>query len=180
MLTVLLMAAAPTGHAEQWTVDRENSRLGFVASYDEVEFDSHFGEFRGAVTFDADDPAAAALSVSVDIPSVDSDSPDRDEGMLESDWFDASDHPVATFESNRVEDLGGNVYEVRGDLTIKGQTRATAFRMEWNQSSEATSIKGSFELDRRDFRIGAGEWEDDDTIGFGVKVFFAFSLLRTP
>ena len=87
LLTVLLIT--PTAWGKQWQVDYDTSRIGFVATYDDIAFEANFREFEVAVDFDPASIDQASFKASVNIESVDSRSPDRDEGMLEADWFDA-------------------------------------------------------------------------------------------
>ena len=54
----------------------------------------------------------------------------RDGHLRSADFFDAENHPTATFASTRVEAKGGSDYAVTGDLTIRGTTRPVTFEVE--------------------------------------------------
>lgn len=165
--------------ANEWNVDAENSRVGFVATYDEIPFEGRFDEFTALIRFDPENPSDGSFLVTIGVASVDTDSPDRDEGMLEADWFDVESHPEATFTSLRFEHLPGeNEYAVTGDLTIKGITKPVTAAFSWTQANSSIRLAGSADVERGDFDIGTGDWEDDDTIGFAVRIVFDLTLTQ--
>lgn len=165
--------------ADDWTVDRGASTLGFTATYDEIPFEGRFRNFDARIRFDPERPDTGAFLVTVDVGSVDTDSSDRDEGMQEADWFDTAKHPQAGFESNRIVKLGdGEGYSVTGDLTIKGITRPVTLAFTWQLTDAFAHLVGSGNVMRGDFDIGTGDWADDDTIGFDVRIQFDLTLSR--
>jgi len=165
--------------ADDWVVDHDASHLGFVATYDEIPFEGRFNDFNARIRFDPDTPSEGSFIVNVNITSVDTNSPDRDQGMLETEWFDASRHPRASFESSRFERLQGeNTYTVTGDLAIKGIARPITAIFLWTRSGDAAQLKGSADVRRGDFDIGTGDWSDDDTIGFDVRIEFSLTLTK--
>lgn len=173
-----LVASQPVP-AEDWTVDYGASTLGFTAAYDEIPFDGRFGTFDARIRFDPEHPEAGQFTVTVDIGSVDTDSADRDEGMQDPDWFDTARYPEARFESTRLEALGeGGDYTAIGDLTIKGITNAVTLSFHWTRSDASVRLRGSGSVKRGDFDIGAGDWADDDTVGFDVGIEFDLTLSR--
>lgn len=177
LLAGLLFTPAMWG--QQWQVDYDTSRVGFVATYDEIPFAADFKDFEADIRFDPLTIDQASFKVSVGIASVDSNSTDRDEGMLESDWFDAGKHPYSTFTSVAVQKLGSeDLFTVSGDLIIKGVSKPAQFVFSWTTTEESISLKGQTEVKRSDFSIGTGDWAEDDTIGFNVQIVFDLNLHR--
>lgn len=165
--------------ANEWNVDAETSRIGFVATYDEIPFEGRFDEFTALIRFDPENPSDGSFLITIGVASVNTDSPDRDEGMLEADWFDVESHPEATFTSLRFERLSGeNEYAVTGDLTIKGITNPVTATFSWTPADSSVRLKGSADVERGDFDIGTGDWKDDDTIGFDVRIVFDLTLTQ--
>lgn len=178
-LPVLVAALLPIQplQADEWRVDHAASRIGFVATYDEIPFEGKFQRFEARIRFDAGDPAGGSFAATIDIASVDSDSPDRDEGMLEADWFDVGKYPTATFESSAIRKISGSgEYALDGDLTIKNITRPLRATFTWGPADGSARLEGSADVRRGDFDIGSGDWSDDDTIGFDVRVVFDLVL----
>ncbi|MBF0240283.1 MAG: YceI family protein, partial [SAR324 cluster bacterium] len=54
----------------------------------------------------------------------------RDEHLRSGDFFDAEKNPKITFKSTSVKKLEGNKYQVIGDLTIRGVTKAVTLEGE--------------------------------------------------
>lgn len=178
-LPVILAALLPIQplQADEWQVDHAASRIGFVATYDEIPFEGRFHRFEARIRFDTEDPAGGSFAATIDIASVDSNSPDRDEGMLEADWFDVGEHPTATFESSAIRAVpGSDEYALEGELTIKDITRPLHATFTWNAADGSARLEGSADVRRGDFDIGSGDWADDETIGFDVRIVFDLLL----
>ena len=168
-------------HAPSWAVDwqinYDQSRLGFIASYDEIDFEGRFEEFLGDIDFDPEAMQDGSFNVSVVISSVNSDSPDRDEGMLTEDWFDSERHPNASFVSSGFESTNtSDAYRASGDLTIKGISAPVVLDFTWTRTGDSARLRGRSAVKRTDFAIGTGDWETDDTIGFDVTIVFDLEL----
>lgn len=156
--------------ATEWIVDTDHSQLGFVATYDGTGFDTRFERFDTHIRFDSQRPEDGYFDVVVDITSINSDSADRDEGMLEFDWFNAEKFPQARFVSTGFRQLGADTFEVAGRLTIKGITHSIVLPFTWSGVESAARLMGKTTLQRTDFKIGIGEWATDPIIGFEVEI----------
>jgi len=173
---VLLSQGSP---ANDWQVDRQTSTIGFVATYDEIPFEGFFKDFTADIRFDPAAPAGGSFEVIINIASVDTNSTDRNEGMLEGDWFDTEQFPRASFSSTAFERLdGGNEFAVSGDLTIKGIARPVKLVFTWVETGASVRLKGQTNVKRGDFKLGTGDWAEDDTIGFEVRIVFDLSLVQ--
>jgi len=82
------------------------------------------------------------------------------EGHLKSDdFFGVATHQFATLVFTKVDPSGKNSYEVTGDLTIKGITKAVVFDVSIYGSKATATMK----IDRAqyDVRYGSGSFFDD-------------------
>ena len=114
-----------------WTIDSAHSRVGFTARHMGLsKVRGQFTSFRGEVEGDPTDLTTAKARVEVDLASVDTGSPDRDAHLRSADFFDVENHPTMTFVTRSIESLGDGEYRVKGDLTIKGQSRPIEMRYE--------------------------------------------------
>jgi polyisoprenoid-binding protein YceI len=180
ILTLLGAALLAQGSwASDWQVDQQASTIGFVATYDEIPFEGYFTDFTADIRFDPASPTAGSFKVNISIVSVDTNSTDRDEGMMEADWFDTVQFPRAGFSSTAFERLdSGNEFVVTGELTIKGITRPVKLEFTWVETGPSARLKGQANVKRSDFKLGAGDWAEDDTIGFEVRIVFDLKLAR--
>ena len=159
-------------HANQsWQIVEQESELRFVASYDEIPFDGIFERFSVDLVFNENELSISKLQTSVDATSINTNSRDRDEALANSDWFYFSKFPQAEFISHSFTKLDDSNFQVSGTLTIRDISREFSFPFTWQQvNNHQARVTAQFNLDRRDFDIGAGEWKQDETIGFYVLV----------
>lgn len=90
------------------------------------------------------------------------------EGHLKSaDFFDVKNYPIASFEVNKVEDLGKGNYTLHGNLTIKKTSKAISIPAKVETDGETTKLSSKFEIDRSEFdvRFGSGRFTDIKTLG---------------
>ena len=121
--------ATPT--AATYTFDPAHSAAHFKVRH--MMIANVRGEFRklsGAVKFDPANPAASSVSVEIDVNSISTREPDRDNHLKSADFFDAAKHATLRFQSKRVEAAGAGAYRVTGDLTIRGVTREVVLNVE--------------------------------------------------
>jgi polyisoprenoid-binding protein YceI len=123
-------ATTVTGH---YQLDPAHSRLGFVARHAMVtKVRGQFTDFSGSLYLDEADPTRSTAEVTVQMRSVETGQPQRDEHLRNSDFFDVDAHPTMTFRSTGAERTGRDSYRLTGDLTIKGVTRAVTLDVEYN------------------------------------------------
>lgn len=164
--------------AGEWQVADSGSRIGFVATYEETAFEAWFRSFDAQIRFDPDAPADASFDIRIDVTSVDSNSPDRDEGMKREEWLAAGRYPEARFIAERVEKLSGNRYQATGPLSLKDTSRILEVPFTWEQSGDDAVLTAETEVQRTGFDIGTGDWAEDDTIGFTVTIKVRLALTR--
>lgn len=169
---------APAVAAGDWRVVPGESRIGFVATYEDTPFDAWFRSFDAQIRFAPGELDDASFDVRIDLASVDSNSRDRDRGMKQPEWLAADEHPVARFQSTRFEKISGNRFRAVGTLRLKDVSRSIGIPFTWEQSGGRAVLKAEAELSRGDFNIGTGEWSQDDTIGFAVQVKARLRLRR--
>jgi polyisoprenoid-binding protein YceI len=143
-----------------YTFDAAHTRIGFSARHAMVsKVRGAFNELEGSVTIDGDNPSDSSVSVTVQVASVDTRQPQRDEHLRSSDFFELEKYPTITFTSTAIEHKGGNDFEVTGDLTIKDTTKSITFPLEFNGSAKdpwggtRIGFEGGTTLSRGDYGI---------------------------
>jgi polyisoprenoid-binding protein YceI len=108
-----------------WNIDPSHTEIGFTARHLMSKVRGRFEKFEGRlVTGDA--PSASA---SIDLNSINTHEPNRDNHLRSSDFFDVENHGQMTFTSTDAQE-GGNGLLVTGDLTIKGVTQSVTLDVE--------------------------------------------------
>jgi polyisoprenoid-binding protein YceI len=117
--------------AGTWTVDPVHSEVSFIVRHMMVsKVRGRFDTFTGAVTT-ADDPLQSSVTASVDLNTVNTGEPNRDNHIRSADFFEVEKHPTMTFQSTALRPDGDN-FLLDGDLTIRGTTRPVTFQLEVN------------------------------------------------
>ncbi len=107
-----------------YSIDPTHSRIGFAARHAMVtKVRGSFNDFEGSGYFDAENPAASNLQLTIQAASIDTRNADRDGHLRSNDFFDMETYPTITFTSTSVEALDADTYRVTGDLTIKDVTK---------------------------------------------------------
>lgn len=151
-------ATAPsTLTAGTWAIDNVHSSINFSVRHLMVsKVRGNFGNFSGAITVAED--GAPAVNAEIDVNSIDTGNEQRDEHVRSADFFDAANHPTATFRSTSVEAKGED-YVVHGDFTLRGVTKPVSLALEFNGVSpgngegEVAGFEASVVLNRKDFGI---------------------------
>ncbi len=116
-----------------------------------------FREFEGAATTEGDDFSTAQISFSLNAASIDTEVADRDAHLKSADFFDAENFPKIIFSGNGMKDLGDDIYELTGDLTIKDVTKPVKLQAEfggigtdpWGNVKAGFSVSGK--INRKDW-----------------------------
>lgn len=160
---------------EVWSIDSENSEIGFTFLQYGSSVNGSFGSFAGDIVFDPDDLDHATAVIEIDAASIKTGSADRDGQAISQDWFAADSNPTITFKSDRFSKLSANQYEVEGQLEIKGIALPVSFPFvldihDLRDGYQEAIMVAELELDRTAFHVGEGQWESGEAIDKVVKI----------
>lgn len=161
--------------ANQWIIDKEQSVISFQASVYGKKFTGEFSDFDGSIIFNPDDLSSSSADITINVNSVDSDDEERDAQMLGEEWFAIAEYPQARFQTTSFEGKGDGQYLAHGNLTIKGITMPVdlAFGLDIMQQDDGPSkamMSGDLTVNRLDFGLGEGRWEDGNMVGLTVDI----------
>jgi polyisoprenoid-binding protein YceI len=105
-----------------YTIDKSHSEALFQVRHLVTRVRGRFDDFEGTLNFDAGNPGASSVSVTIQATSIDTNEKDRDTHLRSADFFDVEKFPQVTFKSTSITGSGEN-YRVVGDLTIHGVTK---------------------------------------------------------
>jgi polyisoprenoid-binding protein YceI len=115
-----------------WNFDPAHTKASFSARHMMVTtVHGTLGAVSGALEFDAANPAAASVAVTIDTAGLSSGAADRDNHLRSADFLDVAHYPTLAFKSTRVELKGENTAKVYGDLTIRDVTRPVVIDAEY-------------------------------------------------
>ncbi|CAK0757701.1 YceI [Gammaproteobacteria bacterium] len=157
---------------EYLQVQPDKSDIAFIYQQMGVAIDGRFKKFSSRLNFDPAKPEVAKAMFDVELDSVDTGVPEGDQEVSGKPWFNTKAFPTARFVSDRVISLGGNRYEVTGQLTIKGKTQAVIVPATFTPQGSTSVFDGAFTIHRADFSIGEGSWTKFDVVANDVQVKF--------
>lgn len=160
-----------------WSV-ASGGRLGFTARWNGEAVDGSFSRWRAAIRFSPDELAKSNIRVTVDLASADTGDGQRDDSLKGSDFFDTGAYPNAVFTARDVRHLGGDRYEARGTLNLRGASRPATVRFTLRIEGDRAQVTGTARIDRTAFGVGQGEWAATDAIAAAVDVAFSFNATR--
>ena len=165
--------------ARAFAMDRAKSHLSFRAVYAKSEIKGEFAKFRAKIHFDPENLRGSDVRVDVDMTAIRADS-DTASTLAGKAWFASADYSNALFVSRDIRHIGGNEYEARGVLTIKGHSEPvtlpftlTAYEKDSSGAAIRARIEGTLPLSRTLYGVGQGEWADGATVADEVNVEYA-------
>jgi len=132
LLIMLLLPFVPVyASSAEWDLDVDHTNVQFKVKHLMISnVKGKFNDFAGTLSTRGDDLATGKLSVTIQIPSVDTDNQKRDDHLRSADFFDAARYPTMTFESKKFVTEGDQVKQIIGDLTIRDVTREVTLEIE--------------------------------------------------
>jgi polyisoprenoid-binding protein YceI len=110
--------------AEPFGVDAAHSYLGFSIGFMGItKVRGTFKTYTAWILYDEKDPTKTSATVLIDPASIDTGSEFRDKDLKSARFFDVEKHPLAVFQTQRIERTGPDRYVVHGTLEIKGVKR---------------------------------------------------------
>ncbi len=173
IILALALATAFSAQAVEYTqVQPDKSAINFTYKQMGVAVDGKFRKFTSQLNFDPTKPTAAKATFEVELASVDTGAPEGDQEVAGKPWFNTKAFPTAKFVSGTVKPLGGNKYEVGGQLTIKGKTQDVVVPATFTPQGNTGVFDGNFTIRRADFSIGEGSWAKFDIVANDVVIKF--------
>lgn len=181
-LIALGFSVASIGHAPamEWSVDKEKSRISFEASAGGQIVTGEFKQYQMEVRFDPEDPEISEIAAAIDMKSAETGQPQVDEALKAKDWFDAVNYPVAYFKATSIEesDQDGVDYEMKGDLTIRSETKTVSAPFTLNIDSGEANGRAEIEINRLAFRVGPQDPVSGMVIDETVKIIVEVNAVR--
>jgi polyisoprenoid-binding protein YceI len=144
-----------------YAIDPVHSKVGFEVKH--LGISTFRGSFAGfAGTIEAGTEGIEKIEGTIDVASVEVPDKTLAGHLLSPDFFDAENHPQGSFTSTAVESTGDGSYQVTGDFTLRGVTRAIELAVEVEgagpgmDGSAVLSLLATGVVNRNDFGISWG------------------------
>ncbi|SFW68132.1 Polyisoprenoid-binding protein YceI [Sinomicrobium oceani] len=163
-----------------WSIDPAHSEVQFKVKHLVIStVTGQFTSFSGGLETGGEGFENAKAFFEADVDSISTNNKDRDEHLKSEEFFDAANHPKVTFVSTAFKKTGEDTYEITGDMTMRGKTRAVVLKAEHGgiMVDPYGNTKAGFEvtgkLNRKDFGL---EWNGVTETG-GIVVGDEVKLL---
>jgi polyisoprenoid-binding protein YceI len=172
----------------KWAVDPMHSEVHFKIKHLVIStVTGTFKTFKGEATTEGEDFENADISFSMDVKSVDTNQPQRDEHLLASDFFEADTYPEITFRSTSFNKVKGDDYKLTGDLTMKGITKPVELDVEYGGSAKDAYGNNKFgfevtgKVNRKDFGMTFNALTETGGLALGedIKLSANIQLAKT-
>jgi polyisoprenoid-binding protein YceI len=144
--------------AGTWKIDPVHSDVAFTVRHMMVsKVRGHFTRFEGELRL-APDPLDSAVTATIDLSSIDTNNPTRDDDLRSSRYFDIATHPTMTYRSTGIRH-GEDGFDVDGELTLHGVTRQVPLTLDVNGFTSdpwggtRAGFSATAEINRKDFGI---------------------------
>ncbi|MCL4220915.1 MAG: YceI family protein [Phycisphaerales bacterium] len=176
-------AVATAARADSYKIDAVHSAVLFRINHVGAGvFWGRFNKIDGDFFIDPAKPETSYFKVTIPIASVDTANEKRDEHLRSGDFFNARQYPTASFQSTSITGTSEeNVFELKGDLTLMGETRPITARLLFggNGTMQGKAIQGfeaDFTIKRADFGIStylAPDGGNGGALGNDVRIIVA-------
>jgi polyisoprenoid-binding protein YceI len=117
--------------AGTYTIDPGHSDVAFTVRHLMVsKVRGHFTRFQGELTL-APDPLASQVTATIELASIDTNNPQRDDDLRSANFFETDTYPTMTFRSVGIRH-GEDGFDVNGELTLHGVTRPVTLALDVN------------------------------------------------
>jgi len=143
-------AAAPASDAPAGDYKMDLSHTSVIFRVSHLGFSNYTARFTkadGTLNFDPANPAAQAVTATIDARSLDTSYPEPEtldfDAEVEKQFLGADKFPTITFRSTKVEPTGPATAKVTGDLTLRGVTKSVVLDVTFNGGYKPNAMDGA-------------------------------------
>jgi len=179
----LVFTALSVFASDTYVVDKNHSEAKFEIRHMMSRVSGKFDDFAATVNIDPANAPASSVTFSMKTASVNTGNESRDKHLRTEAFFDAAKFPEITFKSTAIKATANkNVYEVTGDLTMRGVTKHVTLPVEflgfgkdpWGKTRAGFTVKTT--LNRKDYGINWNQALDEGGFLLGDDVDVTINL----
>lgn len=142
------------------------------------KFWGRFNDVSGEVKYE--EGKSISFNISIDVSSVDSGNSKLDAHLKSPDFFNAVEFPKLSFKSTSAKALGGDRFDVSGELSMHGVTKQVSVTIEASRiatmgGKTRAGFEGTFEIKRSDYGMTYGV--EQGSIGDQVRIIIAIEAI---
>ncbi len=174
---LFVVALAANAQQTRWVIDKAHTKILFTISHMVIsDVSGQFHDYEAEILADKPDFSDLKINISIDVKSIDTDNPKRDDHLRSADFFDVAKYPEMTFVSKTMKKTGDKTYQLSGDFTMHGITKKITLDVKysgtitdpWGNTRAGFKLTGS--LDRGDFGLKYNSVMDNGGLLIGEEV----------
>lgn len=133
LLALLLSSGLTVVQAAEYQLDKKGAHAFIQFKIKHLGYSwllGRFNDFDGQFSYDDKNPASSKVTVTIDTASIDSNHAERDKHLRGKDFLYVKKYPAARFVSSSFEETGEGKAVLKGDLTLRGVTKAVELAVE--------------------------------------------------
>ncbi|GAB4382377.1 MAG: YceI family protein [Salibacteraceae bacterium] len=167
-----------------WNIDKSHASVSFSVDHFFTSVHGRFKKFDGDIRFDPNKPSESKAVFEIDVKSIDTNEPERDQHLLSEDFFYAEKYPTIKFVSTKIEKKDEHNFIVTGNLTMRGVTKPITFPVHmkgimdnpWVEGKVIMGIEIKTTINRTEWNVGTGSWAATAVVGDEVDVEISMEL----
>ncbi|MCL2553741.1 MAG: YceI family protein [Actinomycetia bacterium] len=148
--------------AGTWTIDTVHSDVSFYVRHLGVsKVRGSFEAFEGTIVT-GENPLDSKVEAIIKTTSVDTKNEMRDNHVRSADFLDVEQFPDLTFTSTAIRPKTSELFEVDGELSLKGVTKSVTLQLELNgfgthyEGHAVAGFSAATEINRSEFGVTGG------------------------
>ncbi|HKN75142.1 MAG TPA: YceI family protein [Candidatus Acidoferrum sp.] len=159
LLCLVASAALPSpsrAQAPVFVIAQEESSIKFYVKAS-MDLEGKFDKWDATLTFKSANLATGVLDIKIQAASVNTGSGMKNGKLKSADFFDVKRDPLITFLSKKIVRTGPDIFDVQGDFTIRGVSKAVTLALKiYTEGAGSGDIKGTMFFDRKDYGMDSG------------------------
>jgi len=174
--------------ASPYVLDPAHSAVGFRVKHMMIStVPGHFNKFNGGFDFDPKKGQLKAVSITIDVTTIDTGVDMRDKHLKSGDFFAADQYPTASFVAKGpVKVKVDEAVKVPGTLTLRGVSKPVTLDVTYGGSAvdpmgkERVAFEATASINRTDYGVSFNKTLDHGGVMVGEEVKLDITGEATP
>lgn len=166
-LLLVFVISAFTIVSSKWNVKTDGVKIAFELTNEGTK--GTFSGLNATIDFDEKDPAAAKITATVDVKTINTGNEKRDDHLRNPDFFDVDKYPTITFTSSKIAPAD-NGFIAHGTLTMKDVTKEVEIPFSFENKGAEGVFKGKFSVLAGDYGVMKKSPTQKDLIAIDIEV----------
>ena len=153
-------------YADNWKIADDYS-----VKFDGKGASGTFSGMKGDIVFDEHDLPGSRFNVTIEVKTINTGIGLKNKHAKSEKYFNAEKYPLIRFTSTNIKQADKG-YSASGTMEIHGVKKEMTLAFKFSKTAKGGLFTSSFEINRRDYKIGSSSWllGDDFTVELSVPV----------